>query len=448
MWSLTQKTLLTLLGIVLALLLAEGLVRLYLRIGNGIIAERVEVQQAAIARSATKPARFKPHPYLAYAPADVVMSATGCTIAGDSFLYVKPPDTLRIACLGGSTTMRAYPTHLAEELCPSFGNTIEIMDWGCAGWTVVESSINYLIRASDFQPDVVILHHGMNDMGPRLRNTYQLDYSHYRRPLSMNGPPVWLRWLRFSKLAVWLAMRSGMGMADLDTQTVIPYKQSELYGNHPPTNTLMPYRNSLESIHTLTQSRGVKLILAGMIWQATKTLPEKNVPLIEEHNQLMRTFADKNHIEYADLQTSFQHRPEDFNDASHLNRLGNRRKAAILANAVAKVMNATPRIEVRYPEKNESKHPTLIIHWNFKNPQIDSVHVYVQVDGGPQQYLGQTTSNTQSQLIWRKNAPNIAPPFREGPQPSRSYRFHAWTKPPLLQSPVGMYKDVILTNSP
>lgn len=80
------------------------------------------------------------------------------------FRYARTPGSLRIACLGGSTTAGAYPGELEawlQERLP--GTTVEVLNFGMGGWTSAHSLANYVLNVVDFQPDYVVLHDGHND---------------------------------------------------------------------------------------------------------------------------------------------------------------------------------------------------------------------------------------------------------------------------------------------
>ena len=107
----------------------------------------------------------------------------------------KPPGLLRIACLGGSTTANmvtqgqtdyTYPDCLEMLLRQKYpGLEIEVMNFGMGGWTSAEILINFELTVLDFNPDIVLLYHGFNDLEPSITPGFKSDYSHARRNMAV-----------------------------------------------------------------------------------------------------------------------------------------------------------------------------------------------------------------------------------------------------------------------
>ena len=102
------------------------------------------------------------------------------------FQYARAPRSLRIACLGGSTTAGAYPGQLEAWLQARVpdGWTVEVYNFGMGGWTSAHSLTNYILNVVDFQPDYVVFHHAHNDFiddlsaRPDQLATLRGDYAH------------------------------------------------------------------------------------------------------------------------------------------------------------------------------------------------------------------------------------------------------------------------------
>lgn len=104
----------------------------------------------------------------------------------DEFHYARSPGSLRVACLGGSTTAGAYPGLLEEWLqahVPA-GTPVEVLNFGMGGWTSAHSLANYVLNVVDFQPDYVVFHHAHNDFidavdaRPEQLSALRGDYAH------------------------------------------------------------------------------------------------------------------------------------------------------------------------------------------------------------------------------------------------------------------------------
>jgi len=98
-------------------------------------------------------------------------------------------------CLGASTTFggglldwrEAYPARLQGELHARGLAHVRVVNAGVSGYTSWETLANYLFRASDLEPDLVIVYHAVNDLVARLTwppETYRSDNSAFRSPAS------------------------------------------------------------------------------------------------------------------------------------------------------------------------------------------------------------------------------------------------------------------------
>jgi lysophospholipase L1-like esterase len=92
---------------------------------------------------------------------------------GREFTREKPPGVFRIICLGGSTTFdigaiganKPWPEVLEAELRNRLGSTkIEVLNFGIGGATSLDSLIDLQMRALNYQPDMVIVYQGHNDL--------------------------------------------------------------------------------------------------------------------------------------------------------------------------------------------------------------------------------------------------------------------------------------------
>jgi lysophospholipase L1-like esterase len=149
---------------------------------------------------------FRPHPQLIYVfKADSTFTMTEppyghFTINGFGFRSTldldlkqrqKRPDTIRIATLGGSTTMgvndddKIWPYLLGRRLSALFpGKSIEVLNEGIMGYTSLDNLLDLSMRVIDFNCDVYILYLGVNDLlAAAPLDVYKTDYSHFRRTL-------------------------------------------------------------------------------------------------------------------------------------------------------------------------------------------------------------------------------------------------------------------------
>ena len=109
---------------------------------------------------------------------------------GRDFKYKKPNGVVRIAALGASTTARGYPALLEEFLnakVQSPTKSFEVMNFGLGHYTSANTLTNFVLNVVDFAPDVIIIHHGWNDIHARAKETvFRGDYGHH---LKIFQPP-------------------------------------------------------------------------------------------------------------------------------------------------------------------------------------------------------------------------------------------------------------------
>ncbi|HKX45354.1 MAG TPA: SGNH/GDSL hydrolase family protein, partial [Planctomycetota bacterium] len=272
----------------------------------------------------------------------------------EEWSLAKPPGVVRIACLGGSTTEGGnheghrgnYPTLLEsglDEFARRRGVTVdyETLNFGVSGWTTAETLANWFLLAQDYAPDVVVLHHAVNDVPPRTYADYRLDYSHYRKPFEPPQTGSWLRTLfRTSRAALLLRARSGLPM--LDDATNRPRRLA-----NPAPHVLEPlertaFRSNVDAIVRHARSIGATVVLATLPMrpESRAELPECWSVGCGEHNQVLRELAAEHGCVLADLELAALERPGDLEaawlDAVHVNGLGNAWKATHIGLAVAR----------------------------------------------------------------------------------------------------------------
>jgi lysophospholipase L1-like esterase len=117
--------------------------------------------------------RVRLHPDRVYRLA----SGGTCTINGQGYRHrgriavPKPAGCVRVVALGGSSTF-SYHTGdeaiwtqvLEDSLRSRYGDGVEVVNAGVPGYSIVESTINYMTRVRHLVPDVVVVYHTWNDM--------------------------------------------------------------------------------------------------------------------------------------------------------------------------------------------------------------------------------------------------------------------------------------------
>ncbi len=140
------------------------------------------------------------HPFLQMTPppGDSVWHINAYGFRGDEIKLQKEKGTFRIFVMGGSTVFshdqpfEKSHCRILEKLLQSYypDRKIEVMNAGVPWHTSEHSLIRYLFDVKDFDPDLIIIWHGMNDLYRSFLpkdfsyGKFHRDYSHYLGPVS------------------------------------------------------------------------------------------------------------------------------------------------------------------------------------------------------------------------------------------------------------------------
>lgn len=137
------------------------------------------------------------HPFLLYTHNPELSGVNALGFRDRDWPVEKPPGTIRIACVGASTTQDGYTTMLAQELGRRFPDRrIEVLNFAVGGWTTAQSLINYVLNARQYSPDWIVLHHAANDKRSWGRGRTRTDYSDAYTILAPT-PGVDAFWVRY-----------------------------------------------------------------------------------------------------------------------------------------------------------------------------------------------------------------------------------------------------------
>lgn len=263
----------------------------------------------------------------------------------------KTEGVLRVACLGASTTEGSmaegggsYPHHLGLVLKRETGAAAEVLNFGVSGWTSAESLANWCLVVQDYAPDVVVVHHAINDVRPRLWPNYRPDYSHYRRPWS---PPSFGDLERAliehsDAFTAWtLSARpdwSLNALVNVPASTIGPMDTKELR-----PETARGFVRNLRSLVRLVRASGAVPILTTMPLAPGSPFYENPFGRlvragVVEHNRLIRELAAEEGVVLVDLDAEWRAEPgrfaRHFIDHVHVTSEGNREKAFALAERI------------------------------------------------------------------------------------------------------------------
>jgi lysophospholipase L1-like esterase len=194
---------------------------------------------------------------------------------GRDFSWQKPPGTVRVACLGGSTTWEGtYPAAMERALNdPAAGGPpgvrYEVLNFGAEAWTSVEILIDYAVRGCHADPDFVVFYEAVNDVvaaSHPARVQPEPDYSHWRLRLQ---PPARAPWmtavpLTLDRLALVRVIRyfSYRGHA-VDTWSTAMQKY-QFRGDYEFQGT-ETFRRNVESLVAVALSQGTAVLLVTQV---------------------------------------------------------------------------------------------------------------------------------------------------------------------------------------
>jgi lysophospholipase L1-like esterase len=229
------------------------------------------------------------HPYLAYALKPGWESPTGAKhsfkhnalgFRGPETTYAKPGGVYRIVCLGGSSTYghtessndTTWPVKLQGYLNAAFpGRKFEVINGGCSGYSTFESTVNLAFRMVDFQPDLVIVYHNINDMRCALwKVPPKNDNSHWRDVWPRYQPSPMEPMLEKSMTYLilrryftdYFAVRSEQGffaIVDYDPAEKDPYPKTMEEVNPQGFNN---FRRNLKTMTAIARAHGAQILFA------------------------------------------------------------------------------------------------------------------------------------------------------------------------------------------
>lgn len=189
----------------------------------------------------------------------------------------KAPGVFRIACLGGSSTYGSspsndsatWPAQLETILNASQQRPIEVLNAGLMGWSTFGSLINYSLRVSDYQPDLVLVYHGINDMRCALYlrgGDPQADNTHWRLgwPRLVRTPGESLLELSQTYL-IWRRYMSsyGVGQKSLGFYGIKNYRADDkdpFWREKPPSLGFENFQRNLISLQAVVKAHGAQII--------------------------------------------------------------------------------------------------------------------------------------------------------------------------------------------
>ncbi len=279
---------------------------------------------------------------------------------GDRDIVVpKPPNLLRILCLGASTTgnyiahngdVYSYPMELEKYLLKRFpAQDIVVHNCGHGGWTSAEVMIDFLLNLYDTQPDVVIIYHAYNDLNVSLTPGFQSDYSHARKNLAETYHLYkWTSYIPdlpfgFYNYVLKSYMNPRFGVIEAISRDK-PDLDRAFQG-------LSTYRRNLEHIIKVCKLSGIEVVLSTFVHYLYGEIAGSKYHLKYREGVLLENMAVKDLANIFDLRVvdNFELIPPEekyFVDSIHFSPDGMKLLAANIGQEVAKIISTSPKFNV------------------------------------------------------------------------------------------------------
>ena len=359
---------LAILSTLLFLLAAEGLLRLY----DGA------VHDAPAVSTDPRAALYQDHPYLPtvlkpstdYRDSDTAGHVNALGLRGPERTVEKAPGTLRVLCVGGSTTFGAgivgdentWPARLEEQLSRLRPDRrFEVWNAGVPGYTTAENVIYLSLRLIDFHPDVVVLYEGYNDFKPNRHPGFRGDYAHWRNRAVVPQRPLLDNLRLYTKLRSLIRRLRPKGDAEVtDPGTGLKLQRFDSVDEEG----IGIFKRNLETMIAVTRSAGALPVLATYAHPCTEAnlqarpgqfdylrefLPGLTfsgvMQAFDRHNEAIREVSRAREVILADAALNLPPDPDLFVDHVHFNARGAGLFAAVVAPAVisaARTSDAAP----------------------------------------------------------------------------------------------------------
>ena len=260
----------------------------------------------------------------------------------------KPPGEFRVFFVGGSSTYtvgikdnRRIFTHRLEEALNRTAaergspRTFRVVNAGLGAATSAENLGRLIFLIHPYEPDLVIIQHGLNDVLPRLRGRIRSDYANYRR--------IWCggtgreydfflkRWayevvLRNSRLLTFLSVRLKL----LEPNTIRGAITSEAFEERVENlerNGTAYFRRNTELMVLTARHAGSGVILASCPYN--ELVGDARMQAMPEHNAVLEDVARRMDVPFFDLHRAFNRDPEFLPDGLHVSQKGSDLKAQL-----------------------------------------------------------------------------------------------------------------------
>lgn len=319
---------------------------------------------------------YVPHPYIGYTLRpnydrspykDGSLHINALGYRGAEIPLRKPPRTLRLVCLGGSTTFsievgdqHTYPYLLETLLRATYPQwSLEVVNAGVGAYTSAESLANLLFRVLDLEPDALIIYHAVNDVHPRVVPGFKPDYSHYRKALVLPDTGLVNALSHVSTFVSLLRhIFAAFHIRHLTTlQKMEDIPQDQQWRNFQQTDAAT-FRRNIGLILESARARRIAVILSTFVYSATHLRNASSLSFeayttgIAQHNEVMRELSASYGVPLLDLAALFpSHELALFDDYVHFTIAGSKLQAQIFHDALVSTQVIEHLARTRFPSQ-------------------------------------------------------------------------------------------------
>lgn len=273
----------------------------------------------------------------------------------------KQPSELRIVTLGGSTTENGgldpadrYPQILEDLLSQRFPDRrIEVLNAGRGWYTSKHSLVNFVTNMREWQPDVVVVMHGINDLYRSFADPahsigeYHRTWSHFYGPSIHGAEPPTLESIVFEGIAKrWFSMLR-VSEEDIPVEAYVSVERSRIYldtladlvAAEGGTPVLMTQPSIFKEDYTEEERRS--LTFGDAFFKIRRSYWDIAYPSLRSlwngmnaHNEMVREVARQGGFVLADLADTVPKDMSHFRDDVHYTPAGTR----ILAEGLAQIL--------------------------------------------------------------------------------------------------------------
>ncbi len=302
--------------------------------------------------------RFEPHPFLHFTLHRKDLENDNAEMG---FINItlkdipKPPDTIRVACMGNSTTI-PYPPFLEQFLnkaCPQA--RFQALNFGLGWWSSLHSTANFILNVIDFNPDYVVLHENCNDHNYRGYPGLRGDAVHAYRSLTIPGTQdiYWSRLFVLYRILAAVVQRRfptiirrhySMEKSILKPGKKYVYDPRELY----------ILERNLETIYAVSKHRNIGLCLMTHPFSNVLKYGEEHDKVYRPHmikvNEILREKGARYGLLLIDADQLMTGEEDLFLDPVHVSDKGNMIKSYLIGCKILEDLNLPMHIEGEWKE--------------------------------------------------------------------------------------------------